>query len=68
MTRYQQVTYCLDSACRGNPKPLSMMLHFLILGCRIPPDRLVDIADRCFGVPTQAAWGALYELTPEAIQ
>lgn len=68
MTRKEVITLCLMDACQGEPHPLMGLLDYLIVECKINPDRLVDIAERHFALPRPAAWGCLYDLHPTAIQ
>lgn len=68
MIRKEIMRRCFMEACRNQPQALIGVLDYLLIECQISPERLVDIAERQFGIPRPAAWGALYDLHPGAIQ
>jgi hypothetical protein len=67
MNRKDIVRQCLLDACHGELQTLTGLLDYLILDCKISPDRLVAIADRQFGMSPEVTLNIFYKLQPRVI-
>lgn len=67
MKRAEVVSICLSDCCAGEPQALIGLIDYLVHDCRISLDRLLEIADRKFGIAPALMLRTLQSIYPELI-